>query len=109
MVGSHHRLNGHEFEQVPRDDEGQGSLACCSPWGNKDSDMTEQLNNKLSIANGCKETTKCGGKIIQKVCGEQFIGLGIAPAPISWSGKTIHRVSVGYSEGFALAVGKMLD
>ena len=45
MVGWHHRLNGHEFEQAPGDDEGQGSLACCSPWGCKESDMTEQLNN----------------------------------------------------------------
>ena len=42
----HHRLNGHEFEKVPGDGEGQGSLACCSPWGHKESDMTEQLNNK---------------------------------------------------------------
>ena len=46
MVGRHHRLNGHEFEQAPGDGEGQGSLACCSPWGRKESDMTEQLNNK---------------------------------------------------------------
>ena len=44
MVGGHHRLNGHEFEQAPGNGEGQGSLACCSPWGCKDSDMTEQLN-----------------------------------------------------------------
>ena len=35
MVGWHHRLNGHEFEQVLGDDKGQGSLACCSPWGHK--------------------------------------------------------------------------
>ena len=41
MVGWHHRLNGHEFEQAPGDGEGQGSLACCSPWGHKESDMTE--------------------------------------------------------------------
>ena len=34
MVGWHHRLNGHEFEQTPGDNEGQGSLACCSPWSN---------------------------------------------------------------------------
>ena len=33
MAGSHHRLNGHEFEQAPGDGEGQGSLECCSPWG----------------------------------------------------------------------------
>ena len=44
-VGGHHQLNGHEFEQTPEDCEGQGSLACCSPWGHKESDMTEQLNN----------------------------------------------------------------
>ena len=33
MVGWHHRLKGHEFEQAPGDSEGQGSLVCCSPWG----------------------------------------------------------------------------
>ena len=44
MVGWHHRLNGHEFEQAVGDGEGQGSLACCSPWGRKESDMTEGLN-----------------------------------------------------------------
>ena len=36
MVGWHHGLNGHQFEQAPGDGEGQGSLACCSPWGHKD-------------------------------------------------------------------------
>ena len=45
MVGWHHRLNGYEFEQAPGVGEGQGSLACCSPWGCKESDMTERLNN----------------------------------------------------------------
>ena len=45
MVGWHHGLNGHESEQVLGDSEGQGSLACCSPWGCKELDMTEQLNN----------------------------------------------------------------
>ena len=45
MVGQHHQLNGHEFEQTPGDGEGQRGLACCSPWGHKESDMTEQLNN----------------------------------------------------------------
>ena len=41
MVESHHRLNGHEFEQALGDDEGQGSLACCSPWCCKELDTTE--------------------------------------------------------------------
>ena len=45
MVGWHHRLNGDEFEQTLEDGEGQGSLACCSPWGCKDLDTTERLNN----------------------------------------------------------------
>ena len=44
MVGWHHQLNGHEFEQAPGVDDGQGSLACCSPWGRKESDITELLN-----------------------------------------------------------------
>ena len=45
MVGWHYRLNGHEFEQTPGSSEGQGSLACCSPWDCKESDTTERLNN----------------------------------------------------------------
>ena len=45
MVGWHYQLNGHEFEQILGDGEGQGSLTYCSPCGYKESDMTEQLNN----------------------------------------------------------------
>ena len=45
MVGWHHWLNGHKFEQTPGDGEGQGSLACCCPWGCKEWDTTEWLNN----------------------------------------------------------------
>ena len=54
MVGWYHsmdgieldgKLNGHELEQAPVDAEGQGSLMCCSPWGSKESDTTERLNN----------------------------------------------------------------
>ena len=41
MVGWHHRFNGHEFAQILGDSEGQGSLACCSPWGHKESDTTK--------------------------------------------------------------------
>ena len=44
MVGWHHRLNGHEFEQTPGDRE-QGSLVCYSPWGNEKLDLSGQLNN----------------------------------------------------------------
>ena len=44
MIDWHHRLNGHEFEQAPGADDGQGSLACYRTWGHKKLDMTEQLN-----------------------------------------------------------------
>ena len=49
MVGCHHRLEGHEYEQAPGVGDGQGSLACCSPWGDKESDTTEWLNWTLLI------------------------------------------------------------
>ena len=45
MVEWHHQFNGHEFKQALGDGEGQGSLVCSSPWGHKESDMTEQMNN----------------------------------------------------------------
>ena len=44
MVGWHHRLDRHEIEQAPGVGNGRGGLVCCSPWGCKESDMTEQLN-----------------------------------------------------------------
>ena len=43
MIGWHHRFSGHELGQTPADDEGQGSLECCSPWGHEESDTTHQL------------------------------------------------------------------
>ena len=55
MVGWHHQLDGHEFEQTLGDSKGQGSLVCCSPWGRKESDTTEQMNNNRL---GCSEA--CG-------------------------------------------------
>ena len=54
MVGWHHQLNGHEFEQAPRVRDGQGSLACCSPWGHKELDTTEQLNQTDSFPRAVK-------------------------------------------------------
>ena len=50
MVGWHHQLNGHEFEQAPGDGEGQGSLACYFSWGSKESDTTQPLNNNSDEA-----------------------------------------------------------
>ena len=51
MIGWHHLLDGHEFEQDPGVGDGQGSLACCSPWGRMESDTTELLNLVLPIKN----------------------------------------------------------
>ena len=45
MAGWHHQLNGHEFEQTRGVGDGQGSQVCCSPWGHKEANTTEQLNN----------------------------------------------------------------
>ena len=55
MVGWHHQFNGHELGQTPGDGEGQGGLACCSPWGCKELDMTWWLNsnNKLPFLCYC--------------------------------------------------------
>ena len=58
MVGCHHWVNGQEFEQTPGDGGGQGSLACCSPWGRKESDTTEWLNNKNIPTNTPKASLK---------------------------------------------------
>ena len=55
MVGWHHRLNGHEFEQASGDGEEQKSLVYCSPGGYKELNMTEQLNKKEGERNGLAE------------------------------------------------------
>ena len=57
MVGWHHRFNGHELGQTPGDGEGQGSLACCSPRGHKESDTTERLNSNMVLQT--KRWIKC--------------------------------------------------
>ena len=71
MIGWHHRLNGHEFDQTPGDSEGQGNLAYCSPLGHKESDTTERIHFHFSLSciegNGnplqcsCLENPRDGG------------------------------------------------
>ena len=56
MVEWHHQLSGHEFKQAPGVGNGQGSLACCSPWGRKESEMTEQLN-WTAVATGLEKVS----------------------------------------------------
>ena len=58
MVGWHHLLNGHEFEQIPGDSEGQGSLVCCSPWGRKQSDMTDWLIDNNTVVRNWESKMK---------------------------------------------------
>ena len=61
MVGWHHQFDGHEFELTPGDSEGEGSLECCSPWGHKESDMTEKLNaNTIRGGGGSKFPSTVG-------------------------------------------------
>ena len=56
MVRYHHQLNEHEFEQTPGDSEGQGSLVCCNPWGHKEADVTELLNNNKKYLHSKTQT-----------------------------------------------------
>ena len=58
MVGWHHQLNGHGFEQALGDSEGQGSLACCSPWDCKELNTTERLNSNIFSRVGKKAALK---------------------------------------------------
>ena len=58
MVAYHHQLDGHEFDQVPGDGNGQGSPECCSLWGHKDLDMTEtELNFNANLFTICMSLT----------------------------------------------------
>ena len=60
MVEWHHILNGHDYEQALGVGDGQGSLVCCSPWGCKESDKSEQLNNNTTQSWGKQQTEKVG-------------------------------------------------
>ena len=69
MVGWHHLLDGHEFEQAPGVGDGQGSLECCSPWGHEESDMTEQLNLTEQISTDkCIYVLLCNNCVYRYMC-----------------------------------------
>ena len=63
MVGWHHRLNEHEFEQAPGDSEGQESLVCCSPSGHRELD-TEQLNKWAGVSGGAGPLQLSGNRLL---------------------------------------------
>ena len=81
MVGWHHWLKGQEFEKALGDGKGQGSLVCCSPWGRKKSDTTEQLNKNESLALFPKTTFYFTHESINSCIGSK---LGF---PGGWDGK----------------------
>ena len=91
MVGWHHQLDGHEFEQAPGVGDGQGSLACCSPQGHKESDMTEQLNKHLKKRETVEESnstyiTKLGQPTSRrKQCGKSHV---VAIWSSNWEGSS---------------------
>ena len=68
MVEWHHQLNGHEFEQALGDGEGQGRLVCCSEWGHKESDTTEQLSNHHHHLTSYCNKWKYGGAPLPITC-----------------------------------------
>ena len=106
MVGWHHRFNGHEFEQTLGDGDGQGRLACYNPQGRKESDTTEQPNNKeetdrslLSLPQRCRKSPKRHGLLCVPATNQPYYDL-----KLHWSSKT-HRVILcnslkGYPDGW---------
>ena len=60
----HNQLNGHEFEQTLGNSEGQGSLACCSPWGHEELGTTKKLNNNNNVGSG--DMTACGQRSLEE-------------------------------------------
>ena len=76
MVGWHHQINAHESEQTPGDGEGQGSLACCSPWGRKESDTTNHLNSKAVFPGSGRSSGEGNGNPLQYYCLENPMDRG---------------------------------
>ena len=106
MVGWHHQLNGHEFEQAPGVGDGQGSLACCSPWGCKELDMTEWLNwmELARLVTLEKWETNCGiimrSKIVKSCGSHPHRLLGSAPSwPSIFLGANTNLYRFGAKKG----------
>ena len=110
MVACHHQLKGHEFDQAPGDGEGQGSLADCSPWGRKEVDMTEWLNNKNNNRDGLHPLLKwaclrthpgphCQGKnfLWQVEAGQGLWSQSPCPGSVQGSGERRGAFLLGHS------------
>ena len=92
MVGWHHQLNGHEFEQAPGVHDGQGSLVCCSPWGRKDLETIEQLNNKRAGA-AAKSLQSC-----PTLCNPIDGNPPVSPVPGILQARTLEWVPISFSK-----------
>ena len=88
MVGWHHQLDGHEFEQTPGDGEGQGSQACCSPWGHKESDTTERLNDSYGLKYMSFPATSLGPIEVSLV--PSPVPTTLSPSPVCGGGFSGH-------------------
>ena len=84
-AGWHHRCKEHELGQTPGDGEGQGGLACCRPWGRKESDTTGRLNNDNHRLIPGRRATDAGSRFTSLPCG----GFDFPPGS-SLSGKKWH-------------------
>ena len=81
MVGWHHRLNGHEFEQALGDSEGGGSLVCCSPWGRKELDRAERLKNNVCNVYVCVCVCVCICQTVMKAVTTNHVEQGSSEQP----------------------------
>ena len=94
MVGWCHRLNGHEFEQTLGDGEGQGSLACCSPRGHKESDTTYRLDNDNNSSRVQAAKPRGGSSLCAMwLVTEEFRGMSCVDLP---SGRVNEKVLLRY-------------
>ena len=99
-AGWHHRLNGHEFEQTPGDGEGQESLACCSLWVCKESDMTERLNNNNSYVYTYLHLYTATAKSLQlcpTLCDPIDVSPPASPIPGILQARTLEWVAISFS------------
>ena len=96
MIGWHHQLNGHELEQIPGDGEGQGSPVCCSPWGCRESDTTEWLNNSnTAAATPAKSLQSC-----PTLCDPIDGSPPGSPVPGTLQAKTLEWVAIAFSNAW---------
>ena len=98
MIGWHHLLNGPEFEQAPEDGERQGSLACCSPWGHKESDMTECWDNNKTVNSHTKCSSEEKGCMMTGSCIQYFFMENLRRCkPIGVTGNPGKHVSISFN------------